>query len=46
MCVQTACFLCVGGENAYKSKVSALKCFTEAMHYFYDEINDTDFFFK
>lgn len=45
MCVQTACFLCVGGENAYKSKVNALKRFTEAMHYFYDKINDTDLLF-
>lgn len=42
VCVQTAGFLCVGGENVYKSKVSALKCFIEVMHYFYHMINDTD----
>lgn len=45
VCVQSACFLCVGGENAYKSKVSALKRFTEAMHYFYYKINDIDLLF-
>lgn len=40
-----ACFLCVGGENAYKSNVSALIRFTEALNYFYDMINDTDLLF-
>lgn len=45
VCGKTACFLCVGGENAYKSKVTALKRFTEAMHYFDDKINDTNLLF-